>query len=283
MDDLTITRTARAVVIGGGLIVLLGLVAVATQSGFGHTGRHAQASHALISYGLTVFLILFFASIPVAIYFRIQQVDPEMAARRGIGRYFRGLIGVGSAFAFAYLLHRLWPHLHERHAPAHISKPAHAGQGLGHSLPRKRSSPTFEWPVLWGAIAVLVIAAVSGVIRARLRPPEPLRGLPLEEDVAAEIEGAIDDLEREPDARRAVIAAYARMEAVLGRHGLARRLSETPIEYLQRVLLGLTAQAGAVTRLTGLFERARFSTHEIDLTAKNDAITALREIREDMA
>ena len=283
MDDLTITRTVRAVVIGGALIVLLGLVAVATQSGFGHTGRHSQASHALISYGLTVFLILFFASIPIAIYFRIQQVDPELAARRGIGRYFRGLIGVGSAFVLAYLLHRLWPHLHERHTPAHVAKPAHAGQGLGHGLPPKKSSPTFEWPVLWGAIAVLVVAVVAAGIRARLRPAQPLRGLPFEEDVAAEIDGAIEDLEREPDPRRAVIAAYARMERVLGRHGLARRLSETPIEYLQRVLLGLTAKAGAVTRLTGLFERARFSAHEIGQTEKNDAITALREIREDMA
>lgn len=282
MDALTITRAARAVVIGAGLTLLLGLVAVATQSGFGHTGRHSQASHALTSYGLTVFLVLFFAAIPVAIYFRILQFDAEAAmARRGFSRYLRGLVGVGFAFAVAFALHKLWPHLHQRHTPPHISKP-HTGKGaFGHGRPPKNSSPTFEWPVLWAGVALLVVAAVTGIARARRR--EPLRDLPLEEDVVATIEGAIEELESEPDPRRAVIAAYARMEAVLGRHGLARRLSETPIEYLQRVLLGLTAHGNAVTRLTGLFERAKFSAHPIDQSAKSDAIGALREIRKGMA
>ncbi|MBA3844696.1 MAG: DUF4129 domain-containing protein [Actinobacteria bacterium] len=93
---------------------------------------------------------------------------------------------------------------------------------------------------------------------------------------------AIDDLEAEPDARRAVIAAYARMEAVLARHGLRRRPSETPVEYLRRVLLGLTERADAVSRLTDLFEQAKFSRHEIDGAMKQDAIGALREIRDDL-
>ena len=67
------------------------------------------------------------------------------------------------------------------------------------------------------------------------------------EDLAATIGDAIDDLEAEPDARRAVIAAYARMEAVLGRNGLRRAPSETPLEYLRRILLGLTSRGDAVT------------------------------------
>jgi hypothetical protein len=93
---------------------------------------------------------------------------------------------------------------------------------------------------------------------------------------------AIDDLEAEPDARRAVIAAYARMEGVLGRHGLRRRPSETSLEYLRRVLRDLTSRADAVTRLTSLFEQAKFSRHEIDSAMKQDAIGALREIRDDL-
>lgn len=285
MGGLTTTRTARAILIGAGLTVLLGLVAVATQSGFGHTGRHTEASHALISYGLTVFMILFVLSIPVAIYMRIQQFDPDsVAAGRGIGRYVRSLLGIAFAMAFAYFLHRLWPHLHQRHSPSAVKNPTSAiGHGKRLHAPAKQSSPTFEWPVLWAAVSFLLIAVAVGVIRARMRPPAPLRELPFEEDVAATIEGAIEDLERETDARRAVIAAYARMEAVLGRHGLARKFSETPIEYLRRVLLGLTAHGEAVTRLTTLFERAKFSTHDIDQSAKSDAIDSLREIREGMA
>ena len=58
------------------------------------------------------------------------------------------------------------------------------------------------------------------------------------EDLAASISVAIDDLEAEPDARRAVIAAYARMEGALARHGLQRRPSQTPLEYLRQVCSG---------------------------------------------
>ena len=79
-----------------------------------------------------------------------------------------------------------------------------------------------------------------------------------------------------------MIAAYARMEAVLGRNGLQRMPSETPIEYLGRILLGLTSRGDAVARLTDLFEQAKFSRNEIDDAMKHDAIGALREIRDDL-
>jgi hypothetical protein len=101
-------------------------------------------------------------------------------------------------------------------------------------------------------------------------------------DLASSMSDAIDDLEAEPDARRAVIAAYARMEGVLARHGLRRRPSETPLEYLRRVLLGLTTRADAVKRLTALFEQAKFSRHEINASMKQDAIDSLRVIRDDL-
>ena len=73
------------------------------------------------------------------------------------------------------------------------------------------------------------------------------------------------------------------MEACSDATGSARQPSETPIEYLRRILLGLTSRVDAVRRLTGLFEQAKFSRHEIDVTMKQDAIGALREIRDDLA
>ena len=79
-----------------------------------------------------------------------------------------------------------------------------------------------------------------------------------------------------------MIAAYARMEAVLGRNGFQRVPSETAIEYLRRILLDLTSNADAVTRLTALFEQAKFSQREIDAAMKQDAIGALREIRDSL-
>jgi hypothetical protein len=146
------------------------------------------------------------------------------------------------------------------------------------------TSPTFEWPVLWAALAIVVVAGSVAIYRIRTRQPLPgVATLGLAEDLAATIGNAIDDLEREPDARRAVIAAYARMELVLGRHGLQRRLSETPIEYLRRVLNDVSAHGEAVSRLTSLFERAKFSSHEIGDDAKREAIASLVEIRDGLA
>jgi len=109
------------------------------------------------------------------------------------------------------------------------------------------------------------------------------RELTMSEDLAATIDDAIDDLEAEPDARRAVIAAYARMEGALARSGLERAPSETAVEYLRRILSGLTSRGDAVSRLTSLFELAKFSQNEIDNGMKQDAIGALRTIRADLA
>ncbi|HEY2327810.1 MAG TPA: DUF4129 domain-containing protein [Gaiellaceae bacterium] len=279
-------RAARATVIGASLAILLALVAIATQSGFGHAGSHTNANHAFVSYALTIFLVLFAVCVPIAIYLRIQQYDATDARKkRGLGRYIRGLAGIALAMVFGYFLHFVWPHLrllgHHGTRPSQLKSPPNAAHGTLKTKPGTTQAPTFEWPV-----AIIAIVAVMGIVAYTLRPRsklDPLAALPLEDDVAETIERAIDELELEPDARLAVIAAYARMEGALGRHGMARRISETPIEYLRRVLLGMTSHGDAVTRLTTLFERAKFSTHEIDAHAKQEAIAALREIREGMA
>ena len=93
---------------------------------------------------------------------------------------------------------------------------------------------------------------------------------------------SIDDLRGESDPRRAVIAAYARMERVLRRHGRGRRAAEAPYEYLERVLAELRIRPAAIADLTELFERAKFSVHRIDGPMKARAIDALASVREDL-
>ena len=144
-----------------------------------------------------------------------------------------------------------------------------------------------------GAVIVVLVGAVlvaggDAGTTSRLRSPVLGRARDVYDspevklELALAIPDAIEDLEAEPDARKAVIAAYARMEGVLGRHGLPRRPSETPFEYLGRVLIDLRARADSVRRLTSLFERAKFSRHEINLRMKNEAIAALAAIRDDL-
>src|SRR5207237_263983 len=52
---------------------------------------------------------------------------------------------------------------------------------------------------------------------------------------------SIDALRAEPDPRRAVIAAYARLEAELEAIGRPRRPAEAPLEYMARILGGTEA------------------------------------------
>jgi Domain of unknown function (DUF4129) len=275
-------RGARLALTAASVLVLLGIVAVASRSGFGHTGGEAP-SRTFLNYAFTSFLILFVLAIPVAAYgYVIQARDKRPRERRRFEvRVGLGLLGVVIVFAFLvvrfYLMHRGGSVFH-----VHIPSAAGAAGARGHGSRRVPYAPRFEWSVVALVGVAVLVAAVT--VLERTRRAAVVEPIPTDAvDLAETIGGAIDDLERETDPRRAVIAAYARMESDLARHGLRRRPSEAPLEYLRRVLLGLGAGGAAVERLTELFERARFSQHEIDVSMKRDALTALREIREEFA
>ncbi len=99
---------------------------------------------------------------------------------------------------------------------------------------------TYEPSISWIPIAVVLGLALLAVVayfvadrrrRGPARTDEELAG-----ELAAVLDDTLDDLRAEADPRRAVIAAYARLEQVLGANGLARRPAETPEEYLARIL-----------------------------------------------
>ncbi len=139
----------------------------------------------------------------------------------------------------------------------------------------------FSWWVAGGLGVLIVGGALLVLVRRRPLAPLP-EGLALEEELATVVTATIDDLRRERDARRAVIAAYANMERVFAAHGLGRRPAETPFEYLARTLRGLQVRESAVESLTRLFEYAKFSPHDVDLAMKDEAIAALVAVREDL-
>lgn len=140
-------------------------------------------------------------------------------------------------------------------------------------------------------VPVLVVLALIGIAlfgawwarrsrrRARGEMPERL----LAGAIAVAVDESLDDLRAEPDPRRAVIAAYARLERVLAAYGLPRHAAEAPLEYLGRMLAALSVRPAAARRLTELFERAKFSQHAIGLELKGQAIAALEDVRDDLA
>jgi hypothetical protein len=144
-----------------------------------------------------------------------------------------------------------------------------------------RGRPHVHW---WGygLLALVGVGALAAVWYLRSPRPEGVADEEPDELLAA-VDLSLEDLENEPDPRRAVIRAYARMEHALDSYGIARRPAETPLEYIARALTALRVGRRSVERLSALFERAKFSNHEIDLTMKGDAIAALGALREELA
>ena len=139
-------------------------------------------------------------------------------------------------------------------------------------------TPQIIWPLAIGIAVLVVVAIATFIVIERRRDRREPRTPTGREELARALDEAIDDLRRDPDPRRAVIAAYARMERALTVFGLPRRAAEAPYEYLHRVGRELEAE-GPVEALTELFEVAKFSDHSVDETMRGRAIDALTAVR----
>ena len=139
----------------------------------------------------------------------------------------------------------------------------------------------------WDEIAIIAALIVGTIValyatRTRLRPRPDLRRRRAQDELTGALDESLDDLRAEPDLRRAIIAAYARMERALSAGGVPRRPAEAPFEYLERALENLDASAASVRRLTALFEWAKFSHHEPEPAMRDEAIAALITVRDEL-
>ena len=280
-------RSARLALVAFALLALLAIVAFASKSGLGHNS-HAQPTPGYVSYAFTAFLILFVLAIPVACWAFFMQAREGGFQRKSFQmRVIQNLVTV--AIIGLIILVVLYIKRHHGHIfgnnDSSLQKARDALKNAHGAQKQTKYVPHFQWVVFW--ISAVLLGSVVGAFviarkRRKRRHAVPLAPSSMTDELASTLSDAIEDLEAEPDARRAVVAAYARMERVLAKHGMRRRPSETPLEYLRHILLGVTTRADAVTRLTSLFEQAKFSRHEIDGAMKQDAIGALREIRDDL-
>jgi hypothetical protein len=145
---------------------------------------------------------------------------------------------------------------------------------------RDRYEPQLRWlPVIVVGSLVVGIVGAMGLIALR-RQRELLHSVPTQATLAEVLGETLDDLRRERDPRKAVIGAYTRMVDTLAARGVPKRESEAPLEYLERIL-GVVSGHSA-RRLTRLFARARYSTHDIDERMKEQAIEALTGLRAEL-
>jgi hypothetical protein len=123
------------------------------------------------------------------------------------------------------------------------------------------------------AVAILLRSRQARRRRAALARPGELAEL---------LHHTLGELEHETDPRRAVIAAWIRMERGLAAAGLPRHAAEAPLEYASRVLEHTGVGPASVRRLADLFEQAKFSQHTIDEDMRRAAVEAVTAIRQEL-
>jgi hypothetical protein len=166
--------------------------------------------------------------------------------------------------------------------PLSTRTPAGApGAGLG-KLAAPSSGPV--WPIITGmAIAILVVLALA-VLSRRKRPAGTShagkrRLATLLDSLAAGSEA----LTAAAEPRAAIIACYAAMERGFAAAGSGPAVADTPAEVIARASRAGLVRAAPAEALTGLFRRARYSTHPMTGADSRAAADALTEMRTDLA
>jgi hypothetical protein len=277
------SRTRRA---GGTLlavlavVLLVSVVALASRPESARGGALLGADPARVvldvaTYLFIVFVLLSLAVIVWALWPRRDEEMPALPPRRrwALSTVLSMLIAVGLAvwLRSAGRLGRL---------PGVVTGGGNGGPPAATATtPLRGGAPAgFDW--IAAAIVLTVIAAGAAALwwfllrRRREAGGTPLRRL------QAVLDDAIDDVLAEGDPRRAVIAAWARLERVLGRYGLPRRDAEAPFEYAARAGTALDLEARWLERLADLFEWARFSTHDVTPAMRAEALRGLTDIRD---
>ena len=268
------SAAARAAAAGGAVVALVLLASLAGRHPAWSTGVGRRSLVSGAGHAFTVVLLVVAVAFVVA-YVRLARQRRQRLTRADLRAMLALLIALFVVLLLARGLH-------------------HGGSGGGPGHPLPTSSPhggggshavhwsDARWLLVLPLLGLLALAAASFALARRRRAPAPEVAEPVAEAVVAVLDEALDDLGDEGDPRRAVIAAYAQMEAALGRAGLPRVPSEAPREYLRRVLPTIGAGAESVEHLTGLFERAKFSPHAIDAAMKEEAISALETLRDEL-
>ena len=270
-----------------GVLVLVGVVAVASTGSTpsGTTDSRPPADLLLD----TFFSLALLALIPGAVllvYGLMQR--KEIAQEIASGRYRRTSLPAFLLFMLFFSLvvyygyrNGIFP-LGGNAGVVEIGRPAAPtpdGEGLAET---RRYEAELAWIPVLVVVGLTVTGVVAYVLASRRRRVGPVDDAVAADEVADSIEDTLDDLRAEPDPRRAVIAAYARLEQALASAGLPRRPAETAEEFVLRILARLEVDHSSARRLTELFETAKFSDHVVGDAMKASAIDALARIRDDL-
>ena len=164
-------------------------------------------------------------------------------------------------------------------------RPASQQFGAAHGGGRYHPVPGPSWPV-FVVFAVVALAAFALIMYRRRRAgaltfSEPV-AVPDPEPLAEAVAAGEQALRAEADPRTAIISCYAAMERSLADAGSPAEAADTPAEVLARATAGGLIRSTSASTLTGLFRRARYSSHPMTEADRETALGALAEVRADL-
>jgi len=279
-------RSSRLARVGGPVLVVLALVAIVSIAARGSTsgggGSSTPPGDTLLDTIFSLLLLLAAAWVAISVFSLVRWREHEFTApkQRNDLRAIATLLAFGLAFAL-YVRERGW-HLSfdPQQTPLDRSEGGAPPPGFD-SGPDPGYQFQFAWLPLVAALVLAALGIAAFVLANRRANPSSAKA-ELAAELALTLDLSLDDLRAETDPRRAVIAAYARLERVLAAHGEPRQDADTPEEHLARVLGHLEVDRRAVRRLVDLFVRAKFSQHDVDARMKDEAIGALEQVRDQL-
>jgi hypothetical protein len=274
----------RLVALGLLVAVLLAAAGIASHGRPLEGGRGTGPTATFFDYVATTLVLVAIVFLAIAVWSALSQKTAGGGPPRGRWNLITALLTFALSTLIAVLLLHTGFVNRLRNLEQNLKKEQH-GQTTQKQPPtgRNERNPHLRWDEI---TVFLALIAGTGVVlyanRRTRRTPRPWR-FGRNEEVAQALDESIDDLRNDPDLRRAIIAAYARMEHALARAGIARHPSEAPFEYMERALRSLETSADGAQRLTGLFEWAKFSHHEPEPAMRDEAIAALVAVRDELA
>ncbi len=276
---------ALPLLVVGALVAVVAIAATGTTSS--GTGATRSPSESIYDSVLTLFLIGVALGGVLLLYGLAQR--KAIAAEIATGKYRRtsAVMWVVGCSIFAALFYWGLVRMRPPEATGDEGELAFPGGAELATEPGRDTPAPYEPGVSWIPIivvAALAVAAIAAYVLAERRSRSSGRGseLLLADRLAAVLDDTLGDIRAEADPRRAIIACYARLEEVLAANGAPRVASETPDEYLARVLHELEIDPGAVGRLTELYTRVKFSPHAVGAAMKDEAISALEQVRDEL-
>jgi hypothetical protein len=273
----------RLVPIGVAVTALLVLAGAASHGRPLRPGTGSGPTATFFDYVATTTLLFALAMVVTVVIALRSARAGHGPPRRGRWNLLTALLSFLASLLLAYLISTS-TFIHRFQHAAQQPRPQPQPGGQVRSTPAS-SKNLRDARIRWNEVVIVLIivggigayAVLSRPQRRALRTVRRSRRA-----LAAALDESLDDLRSDPDVRRAIIAAYARMERALAYAGLPRAPAEAPYEYLERSLVELDTSSDGARRLTDLFERAKFSHHEPAESMRDEAIDALVAVRDEL-